>query len=63
MTDPIAALDLIGLRPVMVPDLGQDAIILLRSKLILIDSHVDLGPIADRALEVAADLFLAEVAQ
>lgn len=52
--DPHATFELLGLRPVILANLGSDAIILLRSKLILIDAEADLEVIAGRALSIAA---------
>lgn len=51
-----ALLDLIGLRPVLVPDLGQDAIILTKEAIILIDTKADMERVTDRALAAAVAL-------
>ncbi len=49
-------LDLIGLRPVVVPQLGQQSIILIQSRIILIDSDADMDDVIDHALATAMDL-------
>lgn len=49
-------LDIIGLRPIIVPQLGRDAIILIQFKIILVDSDADMDDVIDHALSVVVDL-------
>ena len=52
--DPITMLDLIGLRPIVVDDLGCPAVMLTKHRLIIVDSAADLHRVADWALARAA---------
>lgn len=52
--EPHTMLELIGLRPVIVDDLGRPAVMLAKHGLIIVDSAADLHRVADWALARAA---------
>ena len=60
MTEPHTMLELIGLRPIAVDDLGPPALILHDHGIVLIDAGAELDEVADWALAESARL-LAEV--
>lgn len=47
-------MELIGIRPIRVKDLGHDALIFTRYSLALVDEHADLEAVADEVLMIAA---------
>lgn len=52
--DALALLDVIGLRPILVNDLGHDALVFLRYNLVLIDCDADMGAVLEDVLAAAA---------
>lgn len=58
--DPMVLLDLIGLRPVVVEWLDDDAVIVTGRRIILVRPHADLDWVADWALSEAAAGLAAE---
>lgn len=54
MQDSEWIFELVGLRPVVVPDLGRQALLLPRWGIILIDSAADVAAVSDWALARAA---------
>lgn len=57
---PTTMLELIGLRPIVVPQLGRRSIMLQDYNILLVDAEADLEEVADWALSEAARL-LSEV--
>ena len=58
-----ATLDLIGLRPIAVPQLSKRSVLLCDYNLILVDSEADLDEVADWALAESARLLAGKSAQ